>query len=250
MPVPHLAGSWQVITPPDMDQPWLVSRDFALAMLNGYGPTPPFAVWAGGDVRVRHRGWRRARGRGGVSAPDRLGDPRLIHDVLQRLPDVELPDHETHLRVVEVRLSVLDAVGVERLQRPAAAQRVGRRDRRAGGLGRKVLGGNVAHIDRPGLQRRVLRRVTGERHQLDRRQLRLRAPGVGRVGHHRHVAVGAEGGQLPRPVHHLPQRAGGIAAGLLGLGRQERVDGLALGPAVGGGVRRCNRRCPAWRPAW
>ena len=38
MPVPHLAGSWQVITPPTMDQPWLVSSDFALAMLNGYGP--------------------------------------------------------------------------------------------------------------------------------------------------------------------------------------------------------------------
>src|SRR5579875_2410540 len=36
IPVPHLAGSWQVIT------------DLALAMLNGYGPTPPFSRWIGG----------------------------------------------------------------------------------------------------------------------------------------------------------------------------------------------------------
>ena len=40
MPVPHLAGSWQVITPPTSVQPWLVSSDLALAMLNGYGPCP------------------------------------------------------------------------------------------------------------------------------------------------------------------------------------------------------------------
>ena len=48
MPVPHLDGSWQVITPPTSDQPWLVSGDFALAMLNGYGPWLPFSVWMDG----------------------------------------------------------------------------------------------------------------------------------------------------------------------------------------------------------
>ena len=48
MPVPHLAGSWQVITPPCSAQPWLVSSDLALAMLNGYGPWLLFAVWTAG----------------------------------------------------------------------------------------------------------------------------------------------------------------------------------------------------------
>src|SRR5262249_37661319 len=45
MPVPHLAGSWQVITPPDSAQPWLVSKEFALEMLTGYGPCPLFSCW-------------------------------------------------------------------------------------------------------------------------------------------------------------------------------------------------------------
>src|SRR6516162_3663770 len=44
IPVPHLGGSPQVITPPTSDQPWLASSAFALAMLNGYGPWPPFSV--------------------------------------------------------------------------------------------------------------------------------------------------------------------------------------------------------------
>ncbi len=48
MPVPHFAGSWQVMTPPDSDQPWLVSRDLALEMLNGYGPCPALVIWMGG----------------------------------------------------------------------------------------------------------------------------------------------------------------------------------------------------------
>src|ERR1700756_3805908 len=48
MPVPHLAGSWQVITPPTSDQPWLVSSALDLARLNGYGPWPPFSSWTAG----------------------------------------------------------------------------------------------------------------------------------------------------------------------------------------------------------
>jgi hypothetical protein len=36
MPVPHLDGSWQVITPPDMAQPWLVSLgEQGFALLTG-----------------------------------------------------------------------------------------------------------------------------------------------------------------------------------------------------------------------
>src|SRR5262245_38884159 len=38
IPAPHLDGSVQVITPLVNVQPWLVSRFFAFAMLNGYGP--------------------------------------------------------------------------------------------------------------------------------------------------------------------------------------------------------------------
>src|SRR5579859_3186756 len=69
MPVPHLAGSWQVITPPTSDQPWLDSRDFALAMLNGYGPTPPLSFWIGGA-------YGSGRVVGAVRAPDPEGERR------------------------------------------------------------------------------------------------------------------------------------------------------------------------------
>src|SRR5215471_458235 len=48
MPAPHLEGSWQVITPPCMDQPWASSVDLALAMLNAYGPWLLFWVWMDG----------------------------------------------------------------------------------------------------------------------------------------------------------------------------------------------------------
>src|ERR1700733_9329256 len=41
IPGPHLAGSTQVLVPPGTTfQPWLVSRAFALATLNGNGPMP------------------------------------------------------------------------------------------------------------------------------------------------------------------------------------------------------------------
>src|SRR2546425_12393908 len=48
IPGPHLAGTWQVITPPALLQPWLVSRAVALATLNGYGPWPLFSRSTGG----------------------------------------------------------------------------------------------------------------------------------------------------------------------------------------------------------
>src|SRR6185312_9352910 len=48
MPLPHLAGVWQVITPFCIAQPWLVSSDLALEMLNGYGPCKLFSRWIAG----------------------------------------------------------------------------------------------------------------------------------------------------------------------------------------------------------
>src|SRR6185437_16778136 len=58
-------------------------------------------------TRRRVRG--RPGGRDGVPAVDRLVDAGLVHDLLQRLPNVELADHEADRRVVEVRLGVDDA---------------------------------------------------------------------------------------------------------------------------------------------
>ena len=156
--------------------------------------------------------------------------------LLQGLPDVELPDDEADLGVVEVGLGVGDAEEVERLQAVAAAQRVGRRQDRVGRLLRQVGRGDVAHVELPGLQRGVLGGVGGVGHELDRRQLRLGAAGVGLVRHDRHVARGAEAGQPPRPVNHRPQRAGRVGRGVLRLRGQEGVDGLALGPVVGRAV--------------
>src|SRR6516162_4441290 len=48
IPAPHLAGSVQVITPPVIVQPWLVSSVLALAGLNGYGPWLLLAFWLSG----------------------------------------------------------------------------------------------------------------------------------------------------------------------------------------------------------
>ena len=206
-------------------------------MLNGYGPWLLFSRLDGRNPLVTWRRVRgRPRGRDGVPAVDRLDDAGLVECALQGLPDVELPDHEPHLRVVEVGLGVGDAEEVERLQVVGAAQRVGGRQDRVRRPLRQVGRGDIADVELPGLQRGVLGRVSGVGQELDRRQLRLGAARVGLVRHDRHVARGAEAGQLPRPVNHRPQRAGRVGRGDLRLRGQEGVDGLALGPVVGRAV--------------
>ena len=251
MPVPHLAGSWQVITPPCRAQPWLVSSDFALdgaERVRALKVVQPLGVRLPLVVGRRVRG--RPRVRDGVPAVDRLVDAGLVEDHLEGLPHVELPDHEAHGRVVEVGLGVVDAERVERLQVVAAAQRVGRRQGRVRRLRRQVRRGDDADVDLPGLQRGVLGRVGCERHELDGRQLRLGAAGVVLVRHHRDVAVAVVAGQLPRPVNHRPELAGRVRRGLLRLGGQERVDGLALRPAVGRAVGGAAAAARRWRSGW
>src|ERR1700757_1584214 len=138
MPVPHLAGVTQVITPPTFFQPWLASSAVALATENEYGPSPPLAFCTGGVHRLgggggggRGGGWAgdAARGWVAVAAGNGLDHAFLVDQLLKRLADVQLLERRAELRVVEVDRDVLDAEPVRRAQVEGTAERVDRRQR-------------------------------------------------------------------------------------------------------------------------
>ena len=110
MPAPHspaaVPGRAQVVVPLGTTfQPCAASRIRAAGTLNGYGFTDALAFAYG------FAGLGRDRAVGGHAEAVVVGvDPAgLVDEVLERLAEVQLPEDRPDLRVVEVRLEVVEA---------------------------------------------------------------------------------------------------------------------------------------------
>ena len=188
--------------------------------LKGYGFAPRRRV------RVRIRGLRRngAVGRDAKALVVGVDPAGLVDQVLEGLAEVQLPEHRSHHRVVEVRLEVVEAVRIEvasagspgsSAPTPAAHRCRARSRRRSADPSRR--GRPVAE---PALQHRELSRLTGER-ELDEASPASACSGRRTSGWARTSPApeAVSCCELPGAVDDRPDRARRVAGELLRLRR-------------------------------